>query len=86
MRPLSYQGRAACRWFCLPLMPFDLRFANHAFHSTRCTLDPLLRLVRGLRQHRHDHIGIGISPSGMGRKNRLANLELVLHGTLRSAS
>jgi hypothetical protein len=42
--------------------------------------------VGGFGQHLHDHVGIGISPSGMRRKNRLADRELGLHGKLRSAT
>jgi hypothetical protein len=42
--------------------------------------------VGGFGQHLHDHVCIGISPSGMRRKNRLADRELGPHGTLRSAT
>jgi hypothetical protein len=49
----------------------DLRFANHASDSTRSAPDPVLRFVRGLGQHLHNHVGIGTSPPGIGLLGQL---------------
>jgi len=51
--------------------PFDLGFANHAFDPARCAFDAVLGLMRGLGQHLHNHVSVGIGPPGVSLSGQL---------------